>query len=128
MKNKKVLIISIITLLVVICATVLTILYFTTDLFKTEQQLFYKYLAQTEIMDLNFIKQLNIANEKLTKNSNSSSANLNLLTSVQKQETGVADVREILTIKSNALSNVVTNQSYRDFTLSQNNQNIVILR
>lgn len=128
MKNKKVLIISIITLLVVICATVLTILYFTTDLFKTEQQLFYKYLAQTEIMDLNFIKQLNIANEKLTKNSNSSSANLNLLTSVQKQETGVADVREILTIKSNALSNVVTNQSYRDFTLSQNNQNIVTLR
>ena len=42
MKNKKVLIISSIIAIIVIIAIVIGTLYFTTDLFKTDRQLFYK--------------------------------------------------------------------------------------
>lgn len=127
MKNKKILIIGVI-LFVVICATALGVLYFTTDLFKTEQQLFYKYLAQTEIIDYDFVKQLNMASDKINKNNNSSSANLSFDASSQDESTGIADVKNIFTVKSNGLSNVLTNQAYRDFVVSQNSQNLLTLR
>lgn len=127
MKNKKILIIGVI-LFVVICLAVVGVLYFTTDLFKTEQQLFYKYLAQTEIIDSNFISKLNKANDRIIKNSNSSSGNLNFSTVVSNQETGVNDVQNLFSVKSNGLLNSMTNQSYRDFTFSQNDQNLLTLR
>ena len=74
MKNKKVIIISSVITIALVVAIVIGVLYFTTDLFKTEQQLFYKYLAQTKVMDSNFVEQCKVANDKIAKNSNSSSA------------------------------------------------------
>lgn len=128
MKNKKVLIISSIIAIIVIIAIVIGALYFTTDLFKTDRQLFYKYIAKVKVIDTGFTNQYTAANEKITKNSNSSLANINLSTSVQNAETGVADVQEILKITSNGLVNAPLKQSYRDYTLSTNNQNLLTLK
>lgn len=128
MKDKKVLIILSVIAIIVICAIVLGVLYFTTDLFKTDQQLFYKYLSQTEMINYNFVEQYNIANDRVIKNSNSSSADIYVSTSMSNQETGIADVQRILTMTSNALENVSTKQSYRDFTISNDNQNLLTLK
>ena len=70
MKNKKVLILSIVCILVVV--VILGILYFTTDLFKTEQQLFYKYLSHTKVINYDFFKQFYTLNNMISKESNSS--------------------------------------------------------
>lgn len=128
MKNKKVLIISSIIAIIVIIAIVIGMLYFATDLFKTDKQLFYKYIAKAKIMDTGFANQYTIANEKITKNSNSSLANISLLTSTPNTETGIADIQEVLKITSNGLVNVPLKQSYRDFTLLSNNQNLLTLK
>lgn len=128
MKNKKGLIIGSVIAVIVIVAIVIAVLYFTTDLFKTNQQLFYKYLAKTKIVDTNYLQKYAEVNEKLTKNSNSSSATVDVATSVSNQETGVADMQTLFTIKSNGLVNVPFKQTYRDFTFSSNNQNWLTLK
>lgn len=128
MKNKKVLIISSVIAIIVIIAIVIGVLYFTTDLFKTDKQLFYKYIAKVKVMDTGFFDQYAVANEKITKNSNSSLANINLSTSTPNAETGIANIQEILKITSNGLVNAPLKQSYRDFTLSSNNQNLFTLK
>lgn len=128
MKNKKVLIISSIIAIIIVIAIVIGVLYFATDLFKTDKQLFYKYIAKVKVMDNGFVNQYTAANEKITKNSNSSLANINLSTSTPNAETGIADVQEILKITSNGLVNAPLKQSYRDFTLSSNNQNLLTLK
>lgn len=127
MRNKKVIILSIIGVVLVAAITV-GILYFTTDLFKTEQQLFYKYLSQTKIIDNNFINQYEKANERITQNSYSSLADLNISTAIPNPETGISDVQKILTVKSNGLENTLLKQSYRDFIFSSNNQNFLTLK
>lgn len=127
MKNKKLLITSGI-LFLIICAAIVGVLYFATDLLKTEQQLFYKYLAEIEIMDSDFIKQFNIANDKITGNSHSSSTNFSFSTGGQNKETGASEEQSRFSIASNGLLNVTTNQSYRDFTLSQSEQNLLTIR
>ena len=128
MKNKKVLIISSIIAIIIIIAIAIGVLYFATDLFKTDKQLFYKYIAKVKVMDTEFVNQYIVANEKITKNSNSSLANINLSTSTLNAETGIADIQEILKITSNGLVNVPLKQSYRDLTLSNNNQNLLTLK
>lgn len=128
MKNKKVLIISSIIAIIVIIAIVIGVLYFATDLFKTDRQLFYKYIAKLKVMDNGFANQYTAAREKITKNSNSSLVNINLSTSTPNAETGIADVQKVLEITSNGLTNIPLKQSYRDFTLSNNNQNLLTLK
>lgn len=128
MKNKKTLIIIGIIVITLITAGVVGILYFTTDLFKTEQQLFYKYLAQTKIMDTAIINNFKESNERIVGNSNSSLANLEISQSTINQETGIADIKNILNVKSNGLKNNLLNQGYRDFTFSSNNENFLTLK
>lgn len=128
MKNKKGLIIGSVIAIIVIVAIVIVVLYFTTDLLKTNQQLFYKYLAKTQIVDTNYLQKYAEVNERLTKNSNSSSATVDIATAVPNQETGVADMQPLFTIKSNRLVNVPFKQTYRDFTFSSNNQNWLTLK
>lgn len=128
MKNKKGLIIGSVIAAIVIVTIVIAVLYFTTDLLKTNQQVFYKYLAKTQIVDTNYLQKYAEVNERLTKNSNSSSATVDVATAVPNQETGVADMQPLFTIKSNGLVNVPFKQTYRDFTFSSNNQNWLTLK
>ena len=128
MKNKKVLIILSIIAIIIVIAIVIGVLYFATDLFKTDKQLFYKYIAKVQVMDNEFVNQYTAASEKITKHSNSSLANIDLSTSIPNAETGIAGVQEILKITSNGLVNAPLKQSYRDYTLSTNNQNLLTLK
>ena len=95
MKKRKGLIIGIIAIIVII-AIALVAIYFTTDLFKTNQQIFYKYISKTQIVNPNLGQVYNLANDKITKNSSSSSDELNFSTSATNTETGIADVQDIL--------------------------------
>lgn len=127
MKNKKtIIILSIMT--IVIVAIILGVLYFTTDLFKSNQQLFYKYISQTKAIDSNFLKQCKVANNKISKNSNSSLAEVNISTQLINQETGMTENKNIWNIRSNGLSNVLLKQSYRDFVFSSEGQNFLTLK
>lgn len=47
-KKRRALLISIITIFILILATVFALLYFTTDSFKSNQTLFIKYMGKTE--------------------------------------------------------------------------------
>ncbi len=127
MKKRKGLIIGIIAIIVII-AIALVAIYFTTDLFKTNQQIFYKYISKTQIVNPNLGQVYNLANDKITKNSSSSSDELNFSTSATNTETGIADVQDIFTIKGNGLKNTLLNQSYKDLTLSVNDQNLLTLK
>ena len=128
MKNKKVLIISSIIAVIAIAVVVIGVLYFTTDLFKTDRQLFYKYLSKVKVQDENLSQKCNVVNDKIIKNSSSSVSNIDISTLVQNQETGIADVQKILNIKSNGLKNVELKQAYSDFTISSNDQQLLTLK
>ena len=128
MKNKKVIIISGIIAIVVITAVILGILYFTTDLFKSNQKLFYKYLSKADIVDLNFNQKYSQASEKISNSTSSSTSNIDVSTSILNSETGVSDIQKIFSIKSNGLKNIEMNQTYRDFTLSANDNELVYLK
>lgn len=73
MKKNKILIISLIIILVLGCATVAT-LYFATDIFKSDKEKFYKYLSEVnlnEFIDKEFYKEYSekIKNTKFEENS-----------------------------------------------------------
>ena len=122
MKNKKSLIIYAIVSIVIITAIVVAILYFTTDVFKSNQQLFYKYLGQAKIIDMNLIEKCKIANNNLSQKSNSSNMKIKMINSKVNQETQISDIKEIFTMNSKGLKNTLLNQSYRDFVFSKDNQ------
>ena len=126
MKNKKGLIIGIIAVFVI--AIILVVLYFVTDIFKTNKQLFYKYISKAQMMDNNLTKMYTETNKKINENSYSSIGQLEFLSLMENSETGSTDTQNIFTIKSNGLENALLKQSYKDFTLSTNNQNILTLR
>lgn len=128
MKNKKIIIISGIFAIIIAIAVILVALYFTTDLFKTNQQLFYKYISQVKVIDTNYLKQCEIANEKITKNSSSSVAEVSVATINENQETDINKPKTYFNIKSNGLENVLLNQSYRDFIFSNSGENFLTVK
>lgn len=128
MKNKKDLIIYSIIAVVIVFAIILVILYFTTDIFKSNQQLFYKYLAQTKIINSDFITQYKAANNVLSENSNSSNMKIKVLNSKINPETQVSDIKELFNIDSKGLNNALLNQSYRDFVFSNNSQTFLTVK
>lgn len=127
MKNKKVLIISIVFFIILISIILVTI-YFTTDLFKGNKKIFFENLGKIEIVDFNFFNAYKTSNKKITNNSNLSTSNIDIYKSDINKETGVADVQKILNIKSNGLNNVDLKQSYKDFTISANDPKSLILK
>ena len=94
MKNKKGFIIGSIIGIIIIALVIIGLLYFTTDLFKTNQQLFYKYMGQIQLGDDNLLKQYNIANEKIQKNNHSSTTEMSFSIANQTQGTEIADAEK----------------------------------
>lgn len=128
MKNKKNIIILSLVITIVLFITILAVLYFTTDIFKTNQQLFYKYIGQAKIIDTNFIEQYKTANNVLEEKNNSSSMQIKVIDSKENAETQISDIQEVCTINSKGLKNVLLNQTYRDFTFSKENQTFLTLK
>jgi len=82
MKNKKILLIIIPIVLVAIITVAFAILYFTTDLFKSNQELFAKYFAQNaELFDI--IKSDNADLQEEFKKTNSYTANGELTVTIE---------------------------------------------
>lgn len=128
MKNEKKIIIGSVTISIIVLCIVLAILYFTTDIFKTNQQLFYKYIGQAKIIDSNFVKQFTTVNNIFNEKSSSSNMQIKVLNSKENTETQVTDIQELFTVNSNGLKNVLLNQSYRDFAFSKDNQTFLNVR
>lgn len=122
MKNKKELIVYSSIAFIIIIVVVISILHLTTDIFKSNQQLFYKYLGQIKIIDTDFITQYKLANDVLYKKSSSSDTKVTVLNSKVNQETQISDIQELFSIDSKGLNNALLSQSYRDFVFLNNNQ------
>ena len=111
-----------------IAAVIIGILYFSTDIFKSNQQLFYKYLGKSEIIDKDFINKYNVINNNLYNKNISSNMKVKMLNSKMNQETQVSDIQEVFTMNSKSLKNALLNQSYRDFIFSNNNQTFLTIK
>ena len=126
MKNKKIIIISsVITMMILV---ILVVAYFTTDFLKTNKQLFCKYIKNIKLIDNEFIAQSDLAFNKIINNTYASSSNLNVSMTIPNQETGISDIKEILSINSKGLKNNLLKQSYRDFVLSNDNKDLLTLK
>ena len=126
MKNKKIIIISsVITMMILV---ILVVAYFTTDFLKTNKQLFCKYIKNIKLIDNEFIAQSDLAFNKIINNTYASSSNLNVSMTIPNQETGISDIKEILSINTKGLKNNILKQSYRDFVLSNDNKDLLTLK
>lgn len=128
MKDKKKIIVFSSIAIILVAIIIVVYLYFATDVFKTNQQLFYKYLGKTEIISSDFLKQLEITDDRILDNSNSSSGTIELASVVPNEETGISDVQTMLTVTTNGLENTLTKQSYKDYTVSSNGQDLITLK
>ncbi len=121
MKNKKIIIISSVVLVIII-AILLGTLYFTTDLFKSNKDLFYEYIGKTKFIDSNFTQTYLASYKKIQSSDYSSSMVIDFS---EKQTNGTENnTQKILEIKSNGLKSVNKNQAYNDYTITIENQQL----
>ncbi len=125
-KNKIIIISAIITIIII--AIIIGILYVKTDLFKTNEMLFYKYLAKTELIE----PEVAGAYQKLAQNMENSNYSktgiINCSMASNDNITNVANIQNIFSIKYNTLKNKELKQLYADYTASSNNQDLITLR
>lgn len=119
MKSKKILIIII--GVIVLIAAVLGGLYIYTDFLKTDQQLFYKYIEKIEPIDSKFIEKISIASKRKSNSNKSSNADINFATISNQNGEKLQEFK----VASTALSNVISNQYYRDFNISTSGQQLI---
>lgn len=122
MKNKKlILILSIMAIIIVMLVIVaVTTLYFTTDIFKSNDQLFAKYLSQEN--NLETLLQLEIADvqEEFKKN-NSYISSGTVLAEIQKEGQAVQGVQ----ISINSKYDNTTKRNYSEMTLKDGNIDLI---
>lgn len=113
MKNKKKILLIIIPIIIVlIIAVIIAVLYFTTDLFKSNEELFWKYFAQNKDV-LNIIENENQAEQSQFKTNNSYTSNGNLSLVIAQGENSSKQLNVVTT----ARHDVTTNRTYADATL-----------
>lgn len=127
MKKKNIIIISLVVITLIVAA-IIGILYAKTDMFKSDKNLFYKYLFKTKIISSEILQRYETMNDKIKSSNYSSSGNINCSTALNDTTTNIANIQELFSAKYNMLENRNLKQSYADFTISSNNQNIAILR
>lgn len=128
MRRKKTIIIAIIIAIVIVAVGIVGILYTKTDLFKSDEQLFYKYLFNTKIFDKEISTRYKKAVNNIKTSSYSSSGNVGCSMSSNDNSTNIANIQNIFKVKYNILENKKTKQAYSDFTISQDDKNIATLR
>ena len=113
MKNKKKILLIIIPIIIVlIIAVIIAVLYFTTDLFKSNEELFWKYFAQNKDV-LNIIENEKQAEQSQFKTNNSYTSNGNLSLVIAQGENSSKQLNVVTT----ARHDVTTNRTYADATL-----------
>lgn len=127
MKKKKIIIIAVIVV-ILITAAIVGILYVKTDLFKSNEKLFYKYLLETQIVEPEISQRYQKMAENIKTSNYSSNGNISCSMSADDNSTNIANIQSLFNVKYNMLENKGLNQSYADFTLSSNNQNIITMK
>lgn len=122
MKNKKILIIVIITLvlLVILGGGVIATLYFATDIFKSNDELFWKYFLQNEKIS-SIVSNENYATQQQCKTQNSYTSNGQLIISSQSAENNKQEMNFVTTSRHD----INTGRTYADISLVKNNNNIL---
>ncbi len=123
MKNKRSIIIISIVVLIALLAGILSYLYLKTDIFKTNQQLFYKYLLSNEMMKDNGLNKASTLFERKKKYNNTENGNIQISYGTNNAA-NVADLQELFKINYQLNSNVQTKQSNGQLDLISNNQSI----
>lgn len=122
MKNKKLPIIIIISILVVVLATaiVIAILYNTTDIFKSYDVLFAKYFNQNEEL-LSILENANYEEQKLFKNTNSYTSSGELLINIQD---GTANTQKVKATTASR-HDLNTNRTYSEMILKNGESDLI---
>lgn len=122
MKNKKLPIIIIISILVVVLATaiVIAILYNTTDIFKSYDVLFAKYFNQNEEL-LPILENANYEEQKLFKNTNSYTSSGELLINIQD---GTANTQKVKATTASR-HDLNTNRTYSEMILKNGESDLI---
>lgn len=110
--KKKILLIIIPIVIVLIIAAIIAVLYFTTDVFKSNQELFWKYFAQNQDM-LDVIKNEKQAEQSQFKANNSYTSDGNLALIITQGENSSKQLDVVTT----ARHDVNTSRTYADATL-----------
>ena len=92
MKNKRNIIIVLIILLIILAAGIFSYLYLKTDMLKTNKQLFYKYLLSNEMLKNDKSKNVDNLLERISKNNNTSSGNIQVSYGENEGNSGVANL------------------------------------
>ena len=125
--KKKIIVWSLIVIFI-IAALILSFLYIATDTFKSDKELFFKYLSKAEILDENFVQKYKEIIKIENQSNSSSTGTITCSTVSNRNETNIANVDQLFNIKYNSLKNKNLNQDYADFTLNSNNEDIVTAR
>lgn len=123
MKNKKIMIPIILIVVILILCTV-AYLYLKTDTFKTNKQLFYKYLLSNYSQQIDQGK-VNSLNEKLKSLNYSSSGEIKLSYGENAGTAGIANLQEIFNIAYQSNKNNQTKQDKTAIDFKLNNQSFV---
>lgn len=127
MKNKKIMTILVIVAILV-GVGVVGVLYAKTDLFKTNEQLFYKYLLKTKLIDDEIAQRYEKAIQNINSSNYSSNGNINCSIAANNNTTNIANIQNLFSIKYNTLQNKLLKQSYADLNVIANNQNMITVR
>ena len=125
---KKKIVLMILIIVITITALIIGFLYFATDTFKSDKELFFKYLSGIEILDKNYTQKYKEILQTEIQSNYSSSGNLICSTSANTDETNIANLQQLFSIKYNTLKNKGLNQNYADLTLNTNNQDLATIR
>ncbi len=128
MKNKKILFVVIAIVVILIIAGLLGVLYAKTDFFKSNKMLFYQYLSKTKIIESEATDIIESVSQTISNNNYSSTGNINCSLAINDNTTNINNIQNLFTIKYNSLENKNLNQSYKDYTITSNNQDLITLR
>lgn len=112
MKNKKILLIVLPIVLIVIIGVVFAVLYFTTDIFKSDSELFWDYMLQNSDVE-NILVNDNYTSQNELKTNNSYNSTGNLFFSLEQGESS----SKYFNIATTARHDINTGRTYADATL-----------
>lgn len=127
MKKNKIMVISIIIAVAVIIG-VIGILYVKTDLFKSDETLFYKYLLKAEMIGPQTAEVYQQLAQNSANSNYSKAGTVNCSMASNDNATNIANIQNLFSIKYNTLKNKNLDQLYADYTLSSDNQDIITFR
>ena len=125
-KNKNIIIALVIIILIV--AGIVALLYTRTDLFKSDEDLFYKYLLSTEFVNKEVSQRYTKVVNRIQASNFSANGTVYCSMSANDTTTNISNIQNLFAIKYNLLANKNLKQNYADFTISSNNKDITTLR